>query len=47
MPTLAEYALPLIKPQGKFVAYKGINYKEELENSKKNFDFIKFSKFIL
>ncbi len=35
MPTLAEYALPLIKPQGKFVAYKGINYKEELENSKK------------
>lgn len=35
MPTLAEYTLPLIKKGGVLLAYKGINYKEELDNSKK------------
>lgn len=35
MPTLSEYTLPLIKKGGYFIAYKGINYSEELENSKK------------
>ncbi|MDE5991379.1 MAG: 16S rRNA (guanine(527)-N(7))-methyltransferase RsmG, partial [Clostridia bacterium] len=30
MPTLAEYTLPLIKSGGVLVAYKGINYQEEL-----------------
>ncbi|MDE6189677.1 MAG: 16S rRNA (guanine(527)-N(7))-methyltransferase RsmG [Clostridia bacterium] len=35
LPTLAEYTLPLVKVGGKLIAYKGINYKEELENSNK------------
>lgn len=35
LPTLAEYTLPLIKVGGIFLAYKGINYKEELQNSQK------------
>lgn len=35
MPTLAEYTLPLIKKGGVLLAYKGINYKEELDNSNK------------
>lgn len=33
--TLAEYCLPLIKVGGKFIAYKGSNITEELEESKK------------
>ncbi|MDE7336625.1 MAG: 16S rRNA (guanine(527)-N(7))-methyltransferase RsmG, partial [Clostridia bacterium] len=40
MPTLAEYTLPLLKPQGKLVAYKGVNYQEELQNSKKIFNIL-------
>lgn len=35
LPTLAEYTLPLVKSGGFLIAYKGINYKEELEQSKK------------
>lgn len=35
MPTLTEYTLPLIKKGGVLLAYKGINYKEELDNSNK------------
>lgn len=30
---LAEYCLPLVKVGGKFVAMKGLNYKEELKNA--------------
>lgn len=33
--TLLEYALPLIKTNGYFLAYKGSNYQEELNNCKK------------
>ena len=40
MPTLAEYTLPLIKPDGYLIAYKGINYQEELNNSKKIFNIL-------
>ncbi len=40
MPTLAEYTLPLIKSGGVLVAYKGINYQEELNNSNKIFDIL-------
>ena len=40
MPTLAEYTLPLIKAGGNLVAYKGINYQEELNNSKKIFNIL-------
>lgn len=35
LPTLAEYTLPLVKVGGNLLAYKGINYKEELDNSQK------------
>lgn len=35
MPTLAEYTLPLLRKNGVLIAYKGINYKEELDISKK------------
>lgn len=35
MPTLVEYTLPLIKKGGFLFAYKGINYKEELEQCSK------------
>ena len=35
MPTLVEYTLPLIKKDGFLLAYKGINYKEELEQCSK------------
>ncbi|MDE7079405.1 MAG: 16S rRNA (guanine(527)-N(7))-methyltransferase RsmG [Clostridia bacterium] len=40
MPTLAEYTLPLIKSGGVLVAYKGINYQEELNNSNKIFNIL-------
>ena len=33
--TLAEYCLPLVKVGGKFIAYKGANVSEELEESRK------------
>ena len=32
--SLLEYCIPFIKVGGKFVAYKGTNYNQELENSK-------------
>ena len=35
MPTLVEYTLPLIKKDGFLFAYKGVNYKEELEQCSK------------
>lgn len=35
MPTLAEYTLPLLRKEGILLAYKGINYKEELKQSSK------------
>ena len=35
LPTLAEYTLPLVKKGGYLLAYKGINYQEELKNSQK------------
>lgn len=38
MPTLAEYTLPLLKVNGKLIAYKGINFEEELKNSNKIFN---------
>ncbi|MDE6276164.1 MAG: 16S rRNA (guanine(527)-N(7))-methyltransferase RsmG [Clostridia bacterium] len=41
MPTLAEYTLPLIKKGGILLAYKGINYKEELEQCSKILDILK------
>lgn len=34
LPTLIEYALPLLKTGGTLVAYKGSNYKEELAAAK-------------
>lgn len=33
--TLAEYCLPLVKVGGMLIAYKGANFNEELEESKK------------
>lgn len=33
--TLCEYTLPLVKVGGIFIAYKGANYSDELNNSKK------------
>lgn len=41
MPTLVEYTLPLIKKGGFLYAYKGINYKEELEQCSKILDIAK------
>lgn len=41
MPTLAEYTLPLIKKEGFLYAYKGINYKEELEQCSKILGILK------
>lgn len=35
LPTLTEYTLPLVKKGGFVIAYKGIKYSEEAENSKK------------
>jgi len=35
MDSLAEYLLPLTKVGGKVIAYKGSNYKEEIEKAKK------------
>jgi len=35
LPKLAEYCLPYVKPGGKFVAMKGRNYSEELEEARK------------
>lgn len=32
--SLLEYCVPFIKVAGKFVAYKGTNYNQEIENSK-------------
>lgn len=32
--SLLEYCIPFIKVGGKFIAYKGTNYNQELENSK-------------
>ena len=40
LPTLAEYTLPLLKAGGKLVAYKGINFEEELNNSNKILDIL-------
>ena len=34
LPTLLEYTAPFIKTNGKIIAYKGSNYKEELNLSK-------------
>lgn len=34
LPTLVEYALPLLKVGGTLVAYKGSNYKEEISAAK-------------
>lgn len=33
LPTLLEYAMPLLKVNGKLIAYKGSNYEEELAAS--------------
>ncbi|MDE7191328.1 MAG: 16S rRNA (guanine(527)-N(7))-methyltransferase RsmG [Clostridia bacterium] len=41
MPTLVEYTLPLIKKGGILLAYKGINYQEELEQCSKILDIVK------
>lgn len=41
MPTLAEYTLPLVKKGGILLAYKGINYKEELEQCSKILGILK------
>ena len=41
MPTLVEYTLPLLKKGGILLAYKGINYKEELEQCSKILDILK------
>lgn len=41
MPTLAEYTLPLIKKDGFLLAYKGINYQEELKQCSKILDILK------
>ena len=41
MPTLVEYTLPLVKKDGFLLAYKGINYKEELEQCSKILDILK------
>ena len=40
MPTLAEYTLPLIKKEGILLAYKGMNYKEELKQCSKILDIL-------
>lgn len=32
--SLLEYCVPFIKVNGKFIAYKGTNYNQEIENSK-------------
>lgn len=36
--TLAEYCMAFVKPGGYFIAMKGPNYKEELENSRNAID---------
>ena len=41
MPTLAEYTLPLISKGGYLIAYKGINYQEELKQCSKILDILK------
>ncbi|MDE7209717.1 MAG: 16S rRNA (guanine(527)-N(7))-methyltransferase RsmG [Clostridia bacterium] len=41
MPTLVEYTLPLIKKDGILLAYKGINYQEELKQCSKILDILK------
>lgn len=33
LPTLLEYMAPLVKLNGKIIAYKGSNYEEEMKNS--------------
>jgi len=33
LPVLLEYALPFVKKEGDFVAYKGSHYVKEMENS--------------
>ena len=39
--SLLEYCIPFIKVGGKFVAYKGTNYNQELENCKKTIKLLK------
>lgn len=39
--TIIEYSAPLLKVGGKIVAYKGSNYKEELENAKNALNILK------
>lgn len=34
LPTLLEYTAPFVKVNGKVIAYKGLNFEEELDNSK-------------
>ena len=40
LPVLLEYTLPLIRPGGKLVAYKGPQYEEELADAKKALDIL-------
>ena len=37
---LAEYALGFVRPGGRFVAYKGINYQQELNKARKAIDIL-------
>ena len=39
--SLLEYCVPFIKVGGKFIAYKGTNYNQELENSKNAIKLLK------
>lgn len=39
--TIIEYSAPLLKVGGKIVAYKGSNYKEELNNAKNALNILK------
>ena len=41
MPTLVEYTLPLVKKDGFLLAYKGINYNEELKQCSKILEILK------